>query len=167
MTFEFDETYEEERFKRLQIWLKENVVVIPEPQAVTLFDFEISWESWRGSFKVKFDDEIYAERLEFSIGITGYPHYTVPSFTSPLGVPASYAAMEMTASTRDAITRALNKTLPKFKPLGRNRETGIEITYQTPMSNRIDISAIRDTKETITKHYSITIPILLASVESL
>ena len=167
MTFEFDETYEEERFKRLQIWLKENVVVIPEPQAVTLFDFEISWESWRGSFKVKFDDEIYAERLEFSIGITGYPHYTVPSFTSPLGVPASYAAMEMTASTRDAITRALKKTLPKFKPLGRNRETGIEITYQTPMSRRIADSAIKEAKQTITERYSISMPILLASVESL
>lgn len=167
MTFEFDETYEEERFKRLQIWLKENVVVIPEPQAVTLFDFEISWESWRGSFKVKFDDEIYAERLEFSIGITGYPHYTVPSFTSPLGVSASYAAMEMTASTRDAITRALKETLPKFKPLGRNRETGIEITYQTPMSRRIAESAIKDAKQTITERYSISMPVLLASVESL
>ena len=159
MTFEFDEAYEEERFKRLQIWLKENVVVISEPQAVTLFDFEISWESWRGSFQVKFDDEIYADRLEFSIGITGYPHYTVPSFTSPLGVPASYAAMEMTASTRDAITRALKKTLPKFKPLGRNRETGLEITYQTPMSSRISVSAIEEAKQRITEIYSITIPI--------
>ena len=159
MTFEFDEAYEEERFKRLQIWLKENVVVIPEPQEVTLFDFEISWESWRGSFQVKFDDEIYADRLEFSIGITGYPHYTVPSFTSPLGVPASYAAMEMTASTRDAITRALKKTLPKFKPLGRNRETGLEITYQTPMSSRISVSAIEEAKQRITEIYSITIPI--------
>lgn len=167
MTFEFDEAYEEERFKRLQIWLKEKVVVIPEPQAVTLFDFEISWETWRGSFKVKFDDEIYAERLEFSIGITGYPHYTVPSFTSPLGVRASYAAMEMTASTRDAITRALKETLPKFKPLGRNRETGIEITYQTPMSRRIAESAIKDAKQTITERYSISMPVLLASVESL
>ena len=159
MTFEFDEAYEEERFKRLQIWLKENVVVISEPQAVTLFDFEISWESWRGSFQVKFDDEIYADRLEFSIGITGFPHYTVPSFTSPLGVPASYAAMEMTASTRDAITRALKKTLPKFKPLGRNRETGLEITYQTPMSSRISVSAIEEAKQRITEIYSITIPI--------
>ena len=159
MTFEFDETYEEERFKRLQIWLKENVVVIPEPQAVTLFDFEISWESWRGSFKVKFDDEIYAERLEFSIGITGYPHYTVPSFTSPLGVPASYAAMEMTSSTRDAITRALKKTFPRFKPLGRERETGIEITYQTPMSSRISVLAIEEAKQRITEFYSITVPI--------
>ncbi len=159
MTFEFDKTSEEERFKRLQIWLKENVVVIPEPQEVTLFDFEISWESWRGSFQVKFDDEIYADRLEFSIGITGYPHYTVPSFTSPLGVPASYAAMEMTASTRDAITRALKKTLPKFKPLGRNRETGLEITYQTPMSSRISVSAIEEAKQRITEIYSITIPI--------
>ena len=159
MTLEFDEAYEEERFKRLQIWLKENVVVIPEPQAVTLFDFEISWESWRGSFKVKFDDEIYAERLEFSIGITGYPHYTVPSFTSPLGVPASYAAMEMTGSTRDAITRALKKTFPRFKPLGRERETGIEITYQTPMSSRISVLAIEEAKQRITEFYSITIPI--------
>ena len=160
MTFEFDKTSEEERFKRLQIWLKENVVVIPEPQEVTLFDFEISWESWRGSFQVKFDDEIYADRLEFSIGITGYPHYTVPSFTSPLGVPASYAAMEMTASTRDAITRALKKTFPKFKPLGRNRETGLEITYQTPMSSRISVSAIEDAKRMITENFSITIPVL-------
>ena len=159
MTFEFDEAYEEERLKRLQIWLKENVVVIPEPQEVTLFDFEISWESWRGSFQVKLDDQIYADRLEFGIGITGYPAYSVPSFTSPLGVPASYAAMEMTASTRDAITRALKKTLPKFKPLGRNRETGIEITYQTPMSNRISVSAIEEAKQRITEIYSITIPI--------
>ena len=141
--------------------------MIPEPQEVTLFDFEVNWTSWRGSFQVKFDDETYADRLEFSIGITGVPHYTVPSFTSPLGVPASYAAMEMTASTRDAITRALNKTLPKFTPLGRNRETGIEITYQTPMSRRIAESAIKEAKKTINECYSISMPILLASVESL
>lgn len=167
MTFEFDKAYEEERLKLLQIWLKENVVVIPEPQEVTLFDFEISWESWRGSFQVKFDDQIYADRLEFSIGITGYPHYTVPSFTSPLGVPASYAAIEMTASTRDAITRALKKTLPKFKPLGRNKETRIEIAYQTTMSSRISDSAIKEAEKTITENYSISMPVLLASVESL
>ena len=161
MTLEFDEAYEEERFKRLQIWLKENVVVISEPQAVTLFDFEISWESWRGSFQVKFDDEIYADRLEFSIGITGFPHYTLPSFTSPLGVPASYAAMELTGPTRDAITQALKKTFPKFKPLGRNRETGVEITYQTPMSRRIDLPKIIKTQERINKAYSITVPTVL------
>ena len=50
MTFEFDKAYEEDRLKRLQIWLKENVVVIPEPQEVTLFDFEVNWASWRGFF---------------------------------------------------------------------------------------------------------------------
>ena len=44
----FDEEYEANRVKELQLWLAENVIVIPEPQKVTLFDFEINWSKWFG-----------------------------------------------------------------------------------------------------------------------
>ena len=44
----FDEEYEANRFKELQLWLAENVIVIPEPRRVTLFDFEINCSKWSG-----------------------------------------------------------------------------------------------------------------------
>jgi len=67
-------------------------------------------------------------------------------FTSPLGVPASYAAIRITSNTHNAISEALKKAFPKLKPLGRNRDTGIEITYQSPIEARLSREAVEKTK---------------------
>ena len=65
----------------------------------------------------------------------------------------------MTDKTEEAILKALKLTFPKLKPLGRNRETGIEITYDTPMHARLELEEVKKVRELVTKSYSITTPL--------
>ena len=92
----FDEEYEANRLKELKLWLAENVIDIPAPQEVTLFDFEINWSKWSGDFKVRFDEFECQDTFGLAMEMTGFPKFYFPMFTSPLGVPASYRAIEIT-----------------------------------------------------------------------
>ena len=153
----FDEEYEAKRLKELQLWLAENVTVIPEPQEVTLFDFEMNWSKWSGEFKVRFDEFECQDTFGLGMEITGLSKFYFPMFTSPLGVHASYRAIEITTNTHKAINEALGLTFPKLKPLGRNRDTGIEITYQSPIEARLSRTAIEETKALIVSDYTINV----------
>jgi len=153
----FDEEYEASRLKELQVWLTENVIEIPEPQEVTLFDFEINWSKWSGKFKVRFDEFECQDTFGLEMEMTGFPKFYFPMFTSPLGVPASYRAIEITSITHNAISEALRLTFPKLKPLGRNRVTGIEITYQSPVAARLSKEAIEETRTLVVEDYSVTV----------
>ena len=92
----FDEEYEANRLKELKLWLAKNVIDIPVPQEVTLFDFEINWSKWSGDFKVRFDEFECQDTFGLAMEMTGFPKFYFPMFTSPLGVPASYRAIEIT-----------------------------------------------------------------------
>lgn len=135
--FALKEEDQQERPEELEEWLEANVLIVPEPQAVTLFSFNLNWSEWSGKFKVKFDDFHFHEWLGFRVSENGRPKFDLPIFTSPLNVPASFSAVRLTEMTSLAINEGLNCTFPRLKPLGKNRETGIEITYSTPMSERI------------------------------
>jgi hypothetical protein len=78
-------------------------------------------------------------------------------FTSPLGVPASYRAIGITSNTDKAISEALRLTFPKLKPLGRNRVTGIEITYQSPVEASLCKDAIEETRTLVVEDYSVSV----------
>ena len=153
----FDEEYEARRLKDLQVWLAENVIEIPEPQEVTLFDFEMNWSKWSGKFKVRFDEFECQDTFGLEMEMTGFPKFYFPLFTSPLGVPASYRAIEVTSNTHKAISEALRLTFPKLKPLGRNRVTGIEITYQSAVEDRLSKEAIEETRSLVVEDYSVTV----------
>ena len=153
----FDEEYEARRLKDLQVWLAENVIEIPEPQEVTLFDFEMNWSKWSGKFKVRFDEFECQDTFGLEMEMTGFPKFYFPLFTSPLGVPASYRAIEVTSNTHKAISEALRLTFPKLKPLGRNRVTGIEITYQSAVEDRLSREAIEETRSLVVEDYSVTV----------
>jgi len=153
----FDEEYEQSRLKELQIWLSENVTDVPEPKEVTLFDFEVNWSNWSGNFKIRFDDFVSEDSFGLGMEMTGVPKFYYPMFTSPLGVPASYAAIEITSNTHNAINEALKRTFPKLKPLGKNRDTGIEITYQSSVEARVSREAVEETEALVIKGYSITV----------
>ena len=153
----FYEGFEVIRLKELQVWLAENVIDIPEPQEVTLSDFEINWSKWSGKFKVRFDEFECQYTFGLEMEITGFPKFYFPMFTSPLGVPASYRAIGITSNTDKAISEALRLTFPKLKPLGRNRVTGIEITYQSAVEDRLSKEAIEETRSLVIEDYSVTV----------
>jgi len=153
----FDEEYEARRLKELQVWLAENATEIPEPQEVTLFDFEMNWSKWSGKFKVRFDEFECQDTFGLEMEMTGFPKFYFPMFTSPLGVPASYRAIEITSNTHKAVSEALRLTFPKLKPLGRNRVTGIEITYQSAVEDRLSKEAIEETRSLVVEDYSVTV----------
>jgi len=58
-------------------------------------------------------------------------------FHSPLGAPASYAAVSMLDETKDAITNAIRMLIPRITPCGLNRVTGQETYAGTPIEARI------------------------------
>ena len=153
----FDEEYEQSRFEELQIWLEENVVHFFDPKELTLFDFEVNWSNWSGKFKIRFDDFVSESSFGLGTEMTGVPKFYYPMFTSPLGVPASYAAIEITSNTHNAINEALKRTFPKLKPLGKNRDTGIQIMYNSPIEARLSREVIEETKALVVEGYSITV----------
>lgn len=146
---------ENQRARELEEWLANHVATLADPLDLTLFDFNVDWTSWKGSFRVKLDDTALKERFWWQMAITGLPSFSVPLFTSPLGVPASFAAIEMSDALHAAIQRALEETFPKLSPLGRNRQTSVEITYQSPIESRLSAELIRKTKARVTSDYAI------------
>ena len=53
--------------------------------------------------------------------------------------------------------KALRLTYPKLKPLGRNRVTGIEITYQSSVEARLCKDAIEETRTLVVEDYSVSV----------
>jgi len=153
----FDEEHEKNRLKEVRAWLADNVVYIPEPKEVTLFDFEVDWSNWSGEFKIRFDDFVSEDSFGLGMEMTGVPKFYYPMFTSPLGVPASYAAIEITSNTHNAINEALKRTFPKLKPLGKNRDTGIQIMYNSPIEARLARHEIEETELLVVKGYSVSV----------
>ena len=153
----FDEEYENNRLKEVRAWLADNVVYIPEPKEVTLFDFEVDWSNWSGKFKIRFDDFVNEDSFGLGMEMTGFPKFYFPMFTSPLGVPASYRAIEITSDTHNAISEVLRLTFPKLKPLGKNRDTGIQIMYNSPIEARLSRIEIEETELLVVKGYSVSV----------
>ena len=127
------EKYVERVFK----WLDKNVKHYPTPKQVTLFSFEVDWSNLSGSFRLILDDEEIPDELTFGIEQSGKANFYPPMFHSPLGAPASYAAIELTESTKKTILLALTKVVPRVMAFGIYRETGKEIFSDTPMQERI------------------------------
>ena len=119
-----DELDTREHVKKVQEWLEENVESFPTPGTVTLSAFQIDADRYSGSFFVSLDGNKIPDRFRFGLGSNGKPELFFPMFHSPLGAPASYAAVELTYKTETAIKNLLTEILPKMKPLGLNRGTG-------------------------------------------
>ena len=154
-----NEQEEQARYEELQVWLKDNVLVVPEPSELTLHHFIVDWANWSGEFGITFDDLVFKELLTFRAGANGYVDFFLPLFTSPLGVPASFAMLEITEKTSQAIQTALRSIFPRLKPFGRNRETGIEITYSSPLEARISAEDLRATKKRVPRGFSVTVQV--------
>lgn len=124
-------------WEEIEAWLAANVKHYDTPTMITLHDFKVDWARISGSFRVSLDDQAIKERFSFFPEASGWATIQVPLFHSPLGVPASYAAIELTSATDRAILKGLRQVIPRLRPCGLDRNTGIETTMSTPLSERI------------------------------
>lgn len=140
-------------------WLEEHVQVFSDPKTVKLSDFEIDWSHFKGRFRLSLDNVALTEKIEFRLEVCGRTKFFLPMFTSPLGVPASYSAIEISDQTREAITSALHQTIPRLKGLGINRKTGEEITNRTPPYKRILKEELENAMRKVGNDYAITVEV--------
>ena len=102
----------ERHVEQVMAWLEENVQVFLEPEAVTLSEFSVNWEDFSGDFNLSLDDVMLSRKVGFGLEASGKTRFYMPMFYSPLGAPASYAAIEITEKTRQAILTGLRQTFP-------------------------------------------------------
>jgi hypothetical protein len=69
-----------------------------------------------------------------------------PMFHSPLGAPASFAAIELSPRVEAAVLAGLRALVPPLKPFGTDTETGEEITMASSLRQRlyVPLEAVRD-----------------------
>ena len=126
-----------ERIKNLQKWLDENVIVPPEPKSILISQIEVNWDEFSGSFSLILDSVEMKERFKFRVEIDGKYRISPPFYHSPLGVPATYAQIELSDESNYRIESMLNDFFPKMKPLGLDKASGKMICGNTPIKERV------------------------------
>ena len=118
-----------DRLTMVQNWLNENVRVITHAKELTLCDFAYNSKNHSGKFSVSVDGEELEGRWRFWLGDgDGWPTVGPPMFTSPLGAPASYAAVELSDELDAVLQAKMREIFPRIAPFGLNRKTGVEFT---------------------------------------
>lgn len=136
--------------EEVRAWLDKHVIHYPDPETITLFCFEINWETFSGTFKLKFNNVELPFTFNFSPEASGKPTMYLPMLHSPLGVPASYSALSLSDKTISGIEKAMREIIPRLKPLGKDQLTGVEITSSASAKDRIvDIQILESIKQSI------------------
>ena len=126
-----------EKIEKLRNWLRGHVVSPSTPKVVVLSNIDFDWKELSGSFNVTLDNLRLISGFKFSVDISGKYQISPPLYVSPMGVPASYPSIELTEETTNEITKLINDFFPKVKPLGIDKETGVFIDRNVPMSDRV------------------------------
>ena len=147
----------QDSLSKIEGWLAEHVQRFSEPKEVELSRFGIDWDTFRGSFRLSLDGVVVFERIRFSPNASGKMSYGLPMFISPLGVPASYAAIDITPLTGRAITQGLNQAIPKLKGCGKDPNGGADITINTSPTLRLTPEALRDAKRRLVPSYRVKV----------
>ena len=126
-----------EKIEKLRNWLRGHVVSPSTPKVVVLSNIDFDWKELSGSFNLTLDNLRLISGFRFSVDISGKYQISPPLYVSPMGVPASYPSIELTEETTNEITKLINDFFPKVKPLGIDKETGVFIDRNVPMSDRV------------------------------
>ena len=126
-----------EKIEKLRNWLRGHVVSPSTPKVVVLSNIDFDWKELSGSFNLTLDNLRLISGFRFSVDISGKYQISPPMYVSPMGVPASYPSIELTEETTNEITKLINDFFPKVKPLGIDKETGVFIDRNVPMSDRV------------------------------
>ena len=122
--------------KQIQEWLDLNVERPVQPKVMTLSDLTFDWEAARGSFRLALDNVEVEDQFTLFIQMNGEVAFTPPMFVSPLGAPASYAAITLDEATETAVNRALGRVFSKFFGYGRHQGREAYINALTPLTDR-------------------------------
>ena len=125
------------RLELVRVWLEDNVFYPPTPKEITVHSIKFDWDRLSGTFRLALDNCEIAEPFEVHIDIAGRVKYLPPMFYSPLGAPASYAAVELDEVTATAVTRALERAFPRLRGYGIYPDLGLEIYGDNPLGDRI------------------------------
>jgi hypothetical protein len=131
------EKYFEQRLAEVKAWLNENVLVPEAPIEISISEIQFDWQKMYGNFSVSLDERKLKDRFSVSMQITGRVAFTPPMFTSPLGVPASYAAVKLCERTESAIQRVLERVFPRVRAYGWHKDIDLIIDAYTPFARRI------------------------------
>lgn len=126
----------DDHVKEVFKWLDENVQKFETPSKITLHGFQADPERFKGEFRVTLDDVLIGEAFQFHLSANGKPTFCPPMFYSPLGAPASYAAVQLTDETVSAIQKVMESALPMMRPLGLQPD-GSQLFYGGPIEERI------------------------------
>lgn len=126
-----------DRRELVRAWLKENVLWPRTPSEISISEVEFDWDRLTGSFALSLDGQRLEERFDISIEITGRVKCNPPMFHSPLGAPASYAAVHLDQKTEAAVLRALGLLFPRLRAFGLHKDIGLIVDGLTPMDRRI------------------------------
>lgn len=125
------------RLELVRVWLEDNVFCPPTPKEITIYDINFDWENLSGTFRLSLDNLSIAQPFDVSIDIAGQVKYVPPMFFSPLGAPASYAAVDLDSPTTAATERALKLIFPRIRGYGLYESLGLEIYGDSPLEDRI------------------------------
>lgn len=144
----------ETHIEAIRSWLNENVIVYDDPKRLAMHHFVMKYEFLSGDFTLRVDGEDCPFEFHFNcLTATGKCTVHRPSFTSPLGAPASYAAVEIGDTLIDKMAAAITRLMPPIKPLGFDKTTGVELTTRSPFRDRLppdyDPNAIREKMEQV------------------
>lgn len=147
-----------EHIAQVKTWLDENVIHYPTPSKVTLCDFQLDWLKVTGTCVLEFDGTLIGNRFELSLGDNGRFKFSIPMFHSLLGVPASYAAVEFTDDTRNAINDGLSLLIPKFAGFGLHPLSREFIHISTPLQERVlDPEGFEISKRLLSGAFSVSV----------
>jgi hypothetical protein len=127
----------------LENWLKENILKISRPNKLVLHNFKVDLRAFSGSFMVDVDGETLNATFSLYLGSDGKVHFGEPMFHSPMGVPASYAAIEVDPDTRLAIANSICNLFPKFRAYGFHKDLNRMIDSSSSLEDRVtDIDSL-------------------------
>lgn len=125
------------RLELVKVWLEDNVFTPSTPGSIKISEIEFDWHDLKGSFRLSLDNCTIKDRFTLAIDIAGRIQFYPPMFCSPLGAPASYAAVELDTATTSTITKALESAFPRLRGYGLHRDAGLEVWRDSPLEDRI------------------------------
>jgi hypothetical protein len=123
--------------KEVWAWVDEHMTRYAPTERVILSEFVFNWNRLGGYCTVEFDDVRCPDPLTVYYGDNGRISFCLPSFHSPLGAPASYAAYELSDAAEQAVREGLEAVFPKITAYGLNRITNVLTTASTPEADRL------------------------------
>ena len=128
----------------LENWLNKNVLKVSKPNKLVLHSFKVDLRAFNGSFMADVDEEALNASFSLYLGSDGKIHFGEPIFHSPMGVPASYAAVEIDSDTRLAIENSISNLFPKFRAYGYHKDLNRMIDSSSSLEDKVtDIDGLK------------------------